>query len=203
MQKVRTWGTDTASTAKSGMKNVISTVTTTLKELPSKVLSIGKDLVTGLWNGITNKLSWLKSKIKSFTSSVLGSIKSFFGVNSPSKETAWVGEMLDEGLAKGVTDAAGVPVKAMQKVSGNVLNAAQGDLNGLQLQRALSGRTYSSAAAVAPAGASGEMLAKLDGIYERLGRLQIVLDTGTLVGETLDKIDAGMAHRQLLAARGV
>jgi hypothetical protein len=30
-----------------------------------------------------------------------------------------------------------------------------------------------------------------------------VLDTGTLVGETLDKIDAGMAHRQRLAARGV
>lgn len=32
---------------------------------------------------------------------------------------------------------------------------------------------------------------------------QIVLDTGTLVGETIDRIDAGLASNQLLRARGV
>lgn len=47
------------------------------------------------------------------------------------------------------------------------------------------------------------LLEKLDGIYDRLNRLQIVLDTGTLVGETIDKIDSGLANRQLLSARGV
>lgn len=47
------------------------------------------------------------------------------------------------------------------------------------------------------------LLKKLDGIYDRLNRLQIVLDTGTLVGETIDKIDAGLANKQLLSSRGV
>ena len=47
------------------------------------------------------------------------------------------------------------------------------------------------------------LLNKLDGIYDRLNRLQIVLDTGTLVGETIDKIDAGLANKQLLSSRGV
>lgn len=47
------------------------------------------------------------------------------------------------------------------------------------------------------------LLAKLDGIYERLGRLQIVLDNGTLIGESIDLIDAGLADKQLLSARGV
>ena len=32
---------------------------------------------------------------------------------------------------------------------------------------------------------------------------QIVLDTGTLVGETIDKIDVGLANNQSLKARGV
>lgn len=44
---------------------------------------------------------------------------------------------------------------------------------------------------------------KLDRIYERLDRMQIVLDSGTLVGETIDKIDTALANRQLLTARGV
>lgn len=51
--------------------------------------------------------------------------------------------------------------------------------------------------------AGGATLAKLDAIYERLDRMQIVLDSGTLVGETIDKIDAALATNQLLRARGV
>ena len=50
---------------------------------------------------------------------------------------------------------------------------------------------------------NGALIQKLDDIYTRLDRLQIVLDTGTLVGETIDKIDTGLADRQLLSARGV
>lgn len=50
---------------------------------------------------------------------------------------------------------------------------------------------------------NAEVLQKLDGIYERLGRLQMVTDTGALVGEMLDQIDTGLAYRQVLSARGV
>lgn len=47
------------------------------------------------------------------------------------------------------------------------------------------------------------LLDKLDRIYERLSRLQIVLDSGALVGETIDKIDSALADKQALLARGV
>lgn len=47
------------------------------------------------------------------------------------------------------------------------------------------------------------LYSRLDGIYDRLARLQIVLDTGTLVGETIDRFDAAFAERQLLEERGV
>ena len=49
----------------------------------------------------------------------------------------------------------------------------------------------------------GRLLAQLDRIYERLNRLQVVLNNGVLVGEILDDIDAGLADRQLLSERGI
>lgn len=54
-----------------------------------------------------------------------------------------------------------------------------------------------------PVESNGALLNKLDKIYDRLNRLQIVLDSGTLVGETIDKIDAKLNDRELLSARGV
>ena len=50
---------------------------------------------------------------------------------------------------------------------------------------------------------NGELISKLDRIYDRLNRLQVVLNNGALVGEIIDDIDAGLANKQLLNARGV
>lgn len=196
--KVATWGTNMASKAKSGMSDVVSTVVSTLSSLPGKVLSVGSDLVTGLWNGINNKLAWLKSKISSFTSSVLNSIKAFFGVNSPSKETAWIGEMLDEGLSEGMLDHMSNPVKAMQRVSGGVLDAAN-DINGLTLGRQLQ-TTFSGSAAPTT---GGSVLDKLDRILDAIERGQVLtIDGDQLVGATADRYDRRLGQQRALAARG-
>jgi len=199
IQRVQQWGTDMVNKAKTGMKNVVSGVTSTLKELPSKVLSIGADLVTGLWNGVNNKLAWLKSKISGFASSVLGSIKSFFGVHSPSTEMAWIGEMLDQGLAEGVTDNADQPIKAMSRVTGGVLDAAQG-VDGFSVEQNL--RRNSMAAQAAAASSTG-MADKLDRILAALERGQVItIDGKQLIGATADGYDATLGQRRVLAARG-
>ena len=195
IDRVKTWGTNMASKAKTAASSVVTAVTNGLKNLPSKVLSIGGDLVTGLWNGIGNKLSWLKSKISGFASSVLDSIKDFFGVHSPSTETAWVGDMLDEGLAEGMLDNAGKPVKAMKKVTGGVLDAAQ-DVNGLTLGSQLQS-TFPAASADTGLGA------KLDRILAAIERGQIItIDGEQLVGATADRYDRRLGQRRMLAARG-
>ena len=199
IQRVQQWGTDMVNKAKSGMKNVVSSVTSTLKELPSKVLSIGKDLVTGLWQGVNDKLGWLKSKISSFATSVLDSIKGFFGVHSPSKEMAWVGEMLDQGLAEGVTDNADQPIKAMTKVSGGVLDAAQG-VDGFTVEQNL---RRNSVAAQAAAASSTGMLDTLDKILTAIERGQVLtIDKDLLIGGTVSDYDSKLGQRRALAARG-
>lgn len=198
LTSVATWGSNMVSKAKAGMSNVVSIVVSTLSSLPGKVISVGANLVEGLWNGISNKVAWLKSKISGFVGNVLGSIKSFFGVASPSKETAWIGEMLDEGLAEGMLDHMGNPVKAMQRVSGGVLDAAN-DINGLTLGRQL--RTTFSGSAVPTTGDS--VLDKLDRILDAIERGQILtIDGDQLVGATADRYDRRLGQQRALAARG-
>lgn len=65
---------------------------------------VGKNLVKGLWDGMWGTFDWLKNKIKGFADSILGGIKGFFGIHSPSKEFAIVGEYNMLGLEKGMED---------------------------------------------------------------------------------------------------
>jgi phage-related protein len=200
VQKVAQWGTNMVSKARTAMNNVATAVVNTLKSLPQKVLSIGANLVTGLWNGISNKFNWLKNKISGFTSGVLDGIKGFFGIHSPSTETAWMGEMLDAGLAEGMMDNINDPIKAMKNVSRGELDAAMGDVGGISFDRSIQQR---GAAAASAAAADTGVLAKLDRILAAIEAGQVLaIDGDALVGATADKFDKRLGQRRQLAVRG-
>lgn len=185
-----------ANTMRAAASGILNTIVNVLKGLPSKMLNIGKDLVSGIWNGIADKTGWLIDKIGSFTSSVLDGIKGFFGIHSPSTKTAWMGEMLDEGFAKGIEDNARTPIKAMANLSTDMLDEA-GNLNGLTIERNLA-HTFTASAA-----ADGGMLSKLDRILDAIERGQVIkLDGDAIVGGTAAKMDAALGRRRALAARG-
>lgn len=195
--RVRDWGANMINAAKTAMSNLVSSAVSKLKELPSKVISIGKDLVSGLWNGVKDKLTWLKNKLSSFATSVLDSIKDFFGVHSPSTETEWLGKMLDEGMAVGVTENADEPIKAMDRLSSEMLNAASGE-GDLTLERRIS-HSFGAAATAPVDGIGG----KLDKIYNAILSGQVImLDGKTLVGSTADRYDNELGQRRVLAERG-
>jgi phage-related protein len=48
------------------------------------LLEVGKNLVTGLWNGIKNSMAWLKANFVAEMMKVLDSVKSALGISSPS-----------------------------------------------------------------------------------------------------------------------
>ena len=64
--------------------------------------NMGAQLIKGLWNGILSVKDWLLERIRNFGQTVLSDIKGIFGIHSPSTEMAWMGQMLDEGLAQGI-----------------------------------------------------------------------------------------------------
>jgi hypothetical protein len=66
------------------------------------IATIGLDLVKGIWRGISDAVGWILEKIKEFGKAVLDGLKKIFGINSPSKETAYFGEMIGAGLAGGI-----------------------------------------------------------------------------------------------------
>lgn len=103
VQKVATWGSQMASKGREGAKKLITTVVDTLKSLPKKVLDIGKNVVKGLWEGITGAGDWLKGKVNDFAKGVIDGFKNGFGVHSPSwKLRDLVGRFLPLGIWEGI-----------------------------------------------------------------------------------------------------
>ena len=80
------------------------------------VFKIAKNIVRGIWNGISNMASWLWNRISGWCNSIFNSIKSFFGIHSPSKLFADdVGKMLGLGVGEGFDDSLNSVYKDMQR----------------------------------------------------------------------------------------
>lgn len=75
-----------------------------LKSIPSQWKNIGGMLIKGLWDGIANLTNWVVSKIKGLGKILLKSVKSIFGIHSPSTEFAFIGKMNMVGLEQGMED---------------------------------------------------------------------------------------------------
>ena len=91
-------------------------------------MAIGINLVKGIWYGISSMTSWIINLIGGFANSVIRSIKRFFGIHSPSTETAWMGEMLMKGFANGIEYNADLVKIAMDDVNGMVYDTMQTEL---------------------------------------------------------------------------
>lgn len=75
---------------------------------------VGSQLVHGLFDGISNAATWLYEKVKGWASSVVGWIKDFFGIHSPSKVFAdEVGKFIPPGITLGVEQAMPRALRAM------------------------------------------------------------------------------------------
>ena len=99
-----------------------------LGTIGEKIKEIGSNIVEGLWNGINNMASWIKEKIGGFGDSVLGALKDFFGINSPSKLMRdEVGKWIPEGIAVGIDKNAKSVLSSMRNMTAGVVGAGQRD----------------------------------------------------------------------------
>lgn len=96
--------------------------------IPS-IANCGKNLVEGLWQGITGAAGWLMDKVTGFCDDVVGTVKSFFGIHSPSKVFAEIGEYLDAGLGEGIEDNANAAFEAVEALSQGVVDSFNPDLS--------------------------------------------------------------------------
>lgn len=81
----------------------------------------GKELVAGLWNGITNSMKWFKDKITGWVGDVMKFIKRLFGISSPSKlMEGEVGFNLGSGIASGIMKSIDLVENAMGAIGDTV-----------------------------------------------------------------------------------
>ena len=201
ISKVKSWGSSLASTAGSAISKMISKIVSTAKSIPSKMVSIGKSIINGIKKGISSAISGLYSSIKSSLSGLVDKAKKALGINSPSKVFAnTVGVAIPEGIAKGIEDNTDLADDAVTDLTDTMVDKA-GKINGLTIDKQIKA-TFVNGTDKAKALNASQLMEKLDLISERLGRLQIVLDTGELVGGLLDPIDSAMGDKYDKLVRG-
>lgn len=100
-----------------------------------QIAEVGSDLIEGLWNGISDMAGWIADKIQGFGEGVLNSLKSFFGIKSPSRVMRdEVGKMIGEGVAEGITDSTQDAVNSAKDFTDDLTNALTMDaLKGLDI----------------------------------------------------------------------
>lgn len=118
----------------SALPEIITGMVAELAKGISKFEDVGGNLVRGLWTGIQSLASWLWNKVYGWINSIWDGITDFFGIASPSKEMAWIGEMLVEGLAGAVNKDGKKAVKAVKDMASDMLSEVQaetGKVNGI------------------------------------------------------------------------
>jgi TP901 family phage tail tape measure protein len=84
-----------------------------MKGMKNQFFSAGADLINGLVNGVTSKLSAARDSIVSFGSSIKGWFTSTLGIKSPSRVFMGFGDNIAQGTALGVTRSAALAGKAV------------------------------------------------------------------------------------------
>ena len=203
VDKVKTWGSNMVSKAKSGMTKVVTTVSSTLKSIPGKIKSIGGDIVSGLWKGIGNKVSWLKGKIKGFVGDVTGWLKNFFKIKSPSQLMRdEIGRYISEGIGVGIEENENAPIDALETMGNNIVDSAK-NINGVTVGRQI---TNTFAPTTTTDGSVKELVDLVSDYFPKLisaSEKAIVLDDNTLIGKTINKIDEKLALNYTMKARGI
>ena len=85
--------------------NMVLQVLAKLKEFPSKMGEVGKNMIKGLWEGISQMGDWVIGKIKEFAGDIVDGFLDFMGIHSPSRLMAdLVGKNMALGIAVGFED---------------------------------------------------------------------------------------------------
>lgn len=116
INNLRTWVTQMGQKGKEAVQSLINNVISAASGIASKVMSIGSDIVSGVWNGIENAASWFTDQVKGFFSGIVDGVKDALGIGSPSKVFRdEIGKWLPPGVAQGFKAALPAAMNSMEK----------------------------------------------------------------------------------------
>ena len=106
LNRVTNWGNQLAEKGRAGAAMLVNAVVSGVANLPSRMAEVGRNIVHGVWNGISNAAGWFKSQVSSFFSGIVDGAKSALGIHSPSRVFAKeVGKWIPPGVGVGIEDS--------------------------------------------------------------------------------------------------
>ena len=188
----------------------------------------GLNLIKGLWNGIKDAAAWIWDKVKGWCSDLLGKIKGFFGIHSPSTVFADIGDNMAAGMGVGfgremknveqnMKSRLGTTVRAMQRIGASMqlasdtesMKAVNQTARRLRAAVSATSRRYPefkiAASSLGISGRETELTqlcrTYLPALLAKQQQSKIMLDTGTLVGELAEPMDAALGNLQIKKQR--
>lgn len=123
-----------------GIKKTFTGLIKWLASLPKNMLNIGKNIITGLINGIVSKAQALWDKVKDIAGRVAKAFKGVLGIHSPSTVMRdEVGKYIGLGLIEGIDATTGDVMESARKLANSAIpsldtNGFTSKLNGLRNQ---------------------------------------------------------------------
>ena len=103
IQKAIQWKNDMVNKAKETGKAFGDWLKTSLQNLPNQMMTIGRDIVNGVWKGIVNMKNVFMNNVKSFFGGIVDGAKAALGIHSPSREMRdEVGKWIPAGVEVGI-----------------------------------------------------------------------------------------------------
>ena len=116
INNLKIWVIQMGQKGKEAVTELINNVMSAASGIANKVMSIGTDIVKGVWNGIKNAAGWFRSQVEDFFSGIVDGVKDTLGIGSPSKVFRdEIGRWLPPGVVQGFEAAMPSAMKAIQK----------------------------------------------------------------------------------------
>lgn len=191
------------SVVRSGFQSAISFITS----LPSRALKWGADFINGIARGIRNAMGAVTSAV----SNVASKIRSFLHFSVPdegplTEYESWMPDFM-KGLADGINKSKKIVTDAVSKLSAEMVLTP--DIPDTLLGVNMLGNTNAGSASSnvdlinAVNDLSNRMVDIMSRYFPQFANQQLVMDTGTLVGEIAPAIDDEMGRRLGHKERGI
>ena len=183
----------------SKIPQIISSIVKGLISGIPAILDVGKNIVEGIWNGIKSMGSWVSGKVKDFFGGIVGGVKDFLGIHSPSKVFAGIGGFMAEGLGEGFDDQ----FKSVKKDIENSMDFDAGTITAdANISRHYTSGSY-GAASTSWGGDSGKIVMLLEQYLPMLANMKVIMDSGQVVGLLAPGMDEELAKINARRARAV
>lgn len=136
--KLNQWTIQLVQKGQAAATGLVNAVLDGVRTLPSLMVSVGSDIVQGLWNGISAGWSWLTNKVADLAQSLLQAAKNALKIGSPSREFRdevgrWIMPSIDEGIDKSMPET----LQNLKARAGELVGAMRAELAASTSQMAI------------------------------------------------------------------